>query len=85
LIEQGPDSVVVRTSRHAVVTIRYAFTPHLTITGGACVSESTDGWITARLPGAGTYILGVDPSDHLGGGRDGSGSGGACAAGDDRE
>ena len=62
MIEQGPDTIIVRTSREAVVTIRYAFTPHLTITGGACVFESPDGWITARLPGAGTYEMGVDPS-----------------------
>jgi hypothetical protein len=65
LIEQGPDTVVVRTPRDAVVTIRYAFTPHLTATGGADVSESADGWITARLPAAGTYVLGVDPSAGL--------------------
>jgi hypothetical protein len=65
LIEQGPDTVVVRTPRDAVVTIRYAFTPHLTATGGADVSESADGWITARLPDAGTYVLGVDPSAGL--------------------
>ena len=65
LIEQGPDTVVVRTPRAAVVTIRYAFTPHLTVTGGADVSESADGWITARLPDAGTYVLGVDPSAGL--------------------
>jgi hypothetical protein len=62
LIEQGTDSIVVRTPRPATVTIRYRYTQHLTISGSACVADDGSGWIVAELPAPGEYRLTVDPA-----------------------
>jgi hypothetical protein len=61
LVEQGADVLTIRTGRAATVTVRYRFTPHLVATGGACLRERGDGWISADLPAAGEYVIGVDP------------------------
>lgn len=61
LLEQGPDTLLIRTGRPATVTIRYRYTEHLTISGDACIEPRPDGWITARLFDEGVYRLGVDP------------------------
>lgn len=68
LVSQGADVLIVRTDRPATVTVRYRFTPHLVATGGACLRERPDGWITADLPAAGEYVFGVDPMASLLGG-----------------
>jgi hypothetical protein len=68
LVTQEADVLTVRTDRPATVTIRYRFTPHLVANGGACLRERPDGWITADLPEAGEYVLGVDPVASLLGG-----------------
>ena len=62
LVEQGTDSLVVRTDRPATVTIRYRHSEYLTIDGSACVEPDDQGWIVAHLPAAGEYRLTVDPA-----------------------
>jgi hypothetical protein len=59
LVEQGADFVIVRTPHPATVTIRYRFTDHLTISGGATATPDDRGWIVADLPAAGQYRLAV--------------------------
>jgi len=59
LVQQGADFVVVQTPHPATVTVKYRFTDHLTITGGATVTPDDRGWIVAHLPAAGQYRLTV--------------------------
>ena len=65
LIEQAPDSLLIRTERPATITIRYRYSEYLTITGLGCVAPDPAGWIVAMLPRAGEYRLTVDPAGVL--------------------
>jgi hypothetical protein len=62
LVEQAPDTVVVRTARPGTVTIRYRYDEHLSISGSGCVEADESGWIVAHLPTPGAYRLTVDPA-----------------------
>lgn len=65
LVEQGPDSILVRTETPATVTIRYRYSEYLTATGSACVAPDDSGWIVAEFPARGEYRLSVDPAGSL--------------------
>jgi len=61
LIAQRSDAVMLRTPEPAVVTIRYEYSPELTITGAAClIPHEHDGWMTVYLPEPGEYRITAD-------------------------
>lgn len=57
LVEQDGDSIVIESARPGIVTVRYAPTGKMSISGGACVTVGDDGWIEADLPNPGRYEL----------------------------
>ena len=72
LVSQSPDEIVVSTPEPTTVIVRYRYQPGTTISsytpresdvssdnGDACLSETPEGWISAKLPAGGTYVIRV--------------------------
>jgi hypothetical protein len=57
LVSQDADGIVISVDRPATVRVRYAYTDRLSISGGACVTPTTDRQIMAHLPEPGEYAL----------------------------
>jgi hypothetical protein len=81
LVSQSPDEIVVSTTEAATVIVRYHFQPGTSISlaasqqpsasdgrSEACLAETEDGWISARLPVGGTYVLRIGADSLLLGG-----------------
>ncbi len=61
-VSQAPDEFVVSTDAAATVTVRFVATIDASISGGACLAATDDGWMRVTLPAAGTYTVRVEPS-----------------------
>jgi hypothetical protein len=68
LVHQEVDRFIVRTPIAARVSIRFEYTPDLVVDGAACAEPTSEGWVEARFPAAGTYAFVVDPTAALPGG-----------------
>ena len=72
LVSQTPDEIVVSTPEPTTVIVRYRYQPGTPISsytpresdvssdsGDACLSETSEGWISAKLPAGGVYVIRV--------------------------
>ena len=70
LIEQATDRLTIRTAEPATVTVHYQYVDTMTVSGGACLSESENGWIIVDLPARGDYDITVEPDGAFDGDED---------------
>ena len=70
LLEQATDRLTIRTTEPATVTVHYQYVDTMTVSGGACLSESENGWIIVDLPARGDYDITVEPDGAFDGDED---------------